>query len=139
MQPNDDRNGKKLPRSLSADIVISSHDHPRHNNIEAIGGEPFVITGPGEYEVKDVFINGVGTFHDLVEGKEKGVNTIFYVNIAGMHLLHLGDLKHPVTVLKLVRNPVVLRTSVGNVYIEEHEFRIVQDNQTSFSGKALLS
>lgn len=99
--PYSPEDGKKLSRALSADIVTVSHDHPRHNNVAAVGAPsaaqsvPFVITGPGEYEVKDVFVTGVGTFHDLVDGKEKGTNTIYYINAAGLHLLHLGDLKHP--------------------------------------------
>lgn len=86
--------GKKLSRALTADIVTSSHDHPRHNNVSAVGGDPFVITGPGEYEVKDTFVTGVETYHDKVEGKEKGKNTIFYITFGGIHMAHLGDLKH---------------------------------------------
>jgi L-ascorbate metabolism protein UlaG (beta-lactamase superfamily) len=87
--------GLKLPRNLAADIVISSHDHSRHNNVSAVGGSPFVITGPGEYEVKDAFVTGVPTYHDMVEGKEKGTNTMFYITVGDIHIVHLGDLKHP--------------------------------------------
>lgn len=87
--------GKKLPRGFAADIVTVSHDHPRHNFIEAVGGEPFVIDGPGEYEIKEMYVSGVSTFHDQVEGKEKGKNVIYYISIDGLHLLHLGDLNHP--------------------------------------------
>ncbi len=86
--------GKKLPRNLTADVVTVSHDHPRHNETGAVAGQPFVITGPGEFEVKEAFITGVPTYHDLVEGKEKGRNTMYFINIGGLHLLHLGDLKH---------------------------------------------
>jgi L-ascorbate metabolism protein UlaG (beta-lactamase superfamily) len=93
--PFSPEDGKKLSRSLAADIVTVSHEHPRHDNVAAVGGEPFVVTGPGEYEVKEVFINGVATFHDLVDGKEKGLNTLYFINLGGLHLLHLGDLKHP--------------------------------------------
>lgn len=89
--------GRKLPRSLTADIVISSHDHPRHNNIAAVGGDTFVIDGPGEFEVKDVFITGVDTYHDEAEGAEKGHNTIYFITVGGVHLAHLGDLKHPLS------------------------------------------
>ena len=89
--------GKKLPREITADIVTSSHDHPRHNNFAAVAGKPFLIDGPGEYEIKEAFVTGVGTFHDLVEGKEKGRNTMYYINVGGLHLLHLGDLKHKLT------------------------------------------
>lgn len=95
MDPFEPEDGKKLSRALVADIVTSSHDHGRHNNIAAVGGNPFVITGPGEYEVKDMFVTGLATYHDMVEGKEKGRNTMYYVTVGGVHLAHLGDLKHP--------------------------------------------
>ncbi|MEK9151871.1 MAG: MBL fold metallo-hydrolase [Patescibacteria group bacterium] len=85
----------KLPRSLAADIVTVSHDHAHHNNLGAVSGEPFVIDGPGEYEVKGMFVTGVSTFHDMVEGKEKGLNTMYYITAGGIHAVHLGDLKHP--------------------------------------------
>ena len=86
--------GKKMPRNISADIVTSSHEHPRHDNIKDVGGDPFVITGPGEYEVKEVFVTGVPTYHDMVEGKEKGQNTMYYITVGDVHMVHLGDLKH---------------------------------------------
>lgn len=97
--PFSSEDGKKLPRSLAADVVTVSHDHSRHNNVGAVsaaagGGGPFVIDGPGEYEVKDVFVTGISTFHDLADGKEKGANTMFYLTIGDLHLVHLGDLKH---------------------------------------------
>ena len=92
--------GKKLSRSLAADIVTVSHDHARHDNVDAVSGptaesKPFVITGPGEYEVKDMFVTGVPTFHDMVEGKEKGMNTMYRITSGEIHMVHLGDLKHP--------------------------------------------
>jgi L-ascorbate metabolism protein UlaG (beta-lactamase superfamily) len=99
--PFSPEDGKKLPRSLSADVVTVSHAHPRHDAIDAVSapggeaGKTFVIEGPGEYEVKDVFITGIPTFHDMVEGKEKGTNTMYYVTVGDLHLVHLGDLKHP--------------------------------------------
>ena len=30
----------------------------------------------------------------MVEGKEKGKNTVFYFTVGGVHMAHLGDLKH---------------------------------------------
>lgn len=95
IDPFEPQDGMKLPRNLAADVVISSHDHSRHNNVGGVGGNPFVITGPGEYEVKDAFVTGVSTYHDMVEGKEKGTNTMYYVTIGDIHIVHLGDLKHP--------------------------------------------
>lgn len=100
IDPFESEDGKKLPRNLAADIVVSSHDHARHNNVAAVApasGEkaPFVITGPGEFEVKEMFVTGIPTYHDLVEGKEKGTNTMCYITVGDVHCVHLGDLKHP--------------------------------------------
>jgi L-ascorbate metabolism protein UlaG (beta-lactamase superfamily) len=95
VDPFEPQDGMKLPRNLAADVVITSHDHDRHNNVAAVGGSPFIIDGPGEYEVKDVFVTGVSTYHDMVEGKEKGTNTMYYITVGDVHIVHLGDLKHP--------------------------------------------
>lgn len=95
IDPFEPEDGKKLPRNITADIVVSSHDHPRHGNIKDIGGTPFVITGPGEFEVKEMFVTGVPTYHDMVEGKEKGTNTMYYITVGDVHMVHLGDLNHP--------------------------------------------
>jgi L-ascorbate metabolism protein UlaG (beta-lactamase superfamily) len=89
--------GLKMP-SLEADIVLVTHDHEDHNNVKIIQGPassadkaPFVITQPGEYEVRDVFIRGISSFHDDVQGKERGQNTIYVVEIEGMRICHMGD------------------------------------------------
>jgi L-ascorbate metabolism protein UlaG (beta-lactamase superfamily) len=83
--------GLKLP-NLSADILLVTHEHGDHNNIKGVKGEPFVVQGPGEYEVKGVFIQGIPSFHDDVNGKERGQNTIFVVEAEGIRFCHLGDL-----------------------------------------------
>lgn len=85
--------GFKLPR-LTADIVTISHNHNDHNNKEAVGGNPFVIDQPGEYEVKNVFIYGLSGFHDKTEGRESGKNIIYKIRTEGLIITHLGDIGH---------------------------------------------
>jgi L-ascorbate metabolism protein UlaG (beta-lactamase superfamily) len=75
IDPYDEKTGFKLP-NLSADIVLVTHDHHDHNNVKAVKGNPFVAESPGEYEIKEVFIKGISSFHDDKNGKEKGKNTI---------------------------------------------------------------
>ena len=77
-----------------ADIVTVSHDHPHHNAIDAVKGEPMVIRGPGEYEVKGVFITGVWSFADAANGKERGRNNIFLFQLDDLVVCHLGSLGH---------------------------------------------
>lgn len=86
------RNG--LPRTLTADIVTVSHDHERHNNVKEVGGDPFVISGPGEYEVKDVMVTGIQACHDDQNCEIKGESNIYYMVAEGLHIAHLGDLGH---------------------------------------------
>ncbi len=81
----------KLP-SLSADILLVTHDHPDHNNVKGVKGDPFLISGPGEYEVKEVFIQGIPSWHDDKEGKERGKNTIYIIEAEDIKFCHLGDL-----------------------------------------------
>ena len=79
------------PPRFRADVVLVTHSHYDHSNIETLGGTPFAITGPGEYEVKGALIRGIQTFHDRVRGLERGLNTIYRLEIEGITLAHLGD------------------------------------------------
>ncbi len=91
IDPYDEKTGPKLP-NLSADILLVTHDHHDHNNIKGVKGELFVIQGPGEYEVKGVFVQGIPSFHDDVQGKERGMNTIYVMEAEDIRFCHLGDL-----------------------------------------------
>jgi len=91
IDPYDEGAGMKLP-NLSADILLVSHQHHDHNNVTGVKGDPFVIDGPGEYEVKGIFIQGIPSFHDDENGKARGKNTIYVVEAEDMRFCHLGDL-----------------------------------------------
>lgn len=88
--PFEKKIGLNPPRG-SADVVIVSHDHFDHNNTKAIGGEPFIIDGPGEYETKGVSINGISSFHDEKKGEERGQNTIYLIEMDNIRVCHMGD------------------------------------------------
>ena len=82
---------------VSAQIVTVSHDHPGHDNVAAIGGDPYVLRGPGEYEVQSVLITAVASYHDTERGKRLGRNTIYLLHIDDVSVCHLGDLGHVLT------------------------------------------
>jgi L-ascorbate metabolism protein UlaG (beta-lactamase superfamily) len=85
--------GYNLPR-LRADVVTVSHEHPDHNNVKAVKGKPKVINGPGEYEIKGIFVIGISTFHDGRRGELRGRNTVYLFDFEGIAVCHLGDLGH---------------------------------------------
>ncbi len=89
--------GLKLPKDMEAQVVVKTHDHQDHNFLEAVTGELVKITGPGEYEIKGVAINGVQTDHDATGGSERGKNTVYNIQIDGVNVVHLGDLGHVLT------------------------------------------
>jgi len=78
---------------FGADIVLSSLNHPDFNGIDQVtfgDKKPFAITGPGEYEVKGVFIKGL-TSESMYDG-EKRINTVFTIELEGMNICFLGAL-----------------------------------------------
>ncbi|MFA6537301.1 MAG: MBL fold metallo-hydrolase [Patescibacteria group bacterium] len=92
---HDEATGLKLPK-MEADLVCVSHNHDDHNNILAVGAidgkNPVIIDRPGEYEIKNVFIKGIGSYHDKKNGEELGKSVMFHMYVNGINLLHLGDL-----------------------------------------------
>lgn len=119
--PYDPYLGFKMAK-VSADIILVSHDHKDHNNVAAVGKtvrkEPFVISGPGEYEILGISVFGIASFHDNSGGKERGKNTIYIINLDGMRLVHLGDLGHKLDDQQLeeVNGADILFVPVGGVY-----------------------
>ncbi|MCR4326024.1 MAG: MBL fold metallo-hydrolase [Patescibacteria group bacterium] len=81
------------PTNFGADIAFISLNNPDMNGAdEAARGErqPFVISGPGEYEVKDITAAGFASGSKW--GGEARTNTLYSVHFDGMSLLYLGAL-----------------------------------------------
>jgi L-ascorbate metabolism protein UlaG (beta-lactamase superfamily) len=88
--------GLKVP-NFEADIVTVSHQHPDHNNVEALRADPFVVDTAGEYDIKGVMIQGIDTFHDAKGGAERGKNIVYRIGMDDLTIVHLGDLGHVFT------------------------------------------
>lgn len=74
---------------LKADVVTVSHDARGHNHVTAVTGNEYVLTGPGEYEIGGVFINGIATY-----GEDNNLrNVIFVFSYDGLTIAHLGDMQ----------------------------------------------
>ncbi|HEY4489498.1 MAG TPA: MBL fold metallo-hydrolase [Candidatus Paceibacterota bacterium] len=88
--------GGTLPAvRFGADIALISRNHPDMNGAKEVAfgdKEPFVISGPGEYEKDGVTIQGFLTKsqYGLPKGQKEAMNTIYSVKLEGMTLVHLG-------------------------------------------------
>lgn len=77
--------------SFGSDIVMISADHPDFNGHEQAtrkDREPFVISGPGEYEVNGIFIHGFPS--KTVYGGEEKINTIYVFEIDSIRVAYFG-------------------------------------------------
>lgn len=87
------KESKLKPVRFGADIAIVSLNNKDFNGVEQVTHgekEPFVISGPGEYEVKKVFIKGLAS-QSQYNGEEK-INTIYSIMLEGINLVFLGAL-----------------------------------------------
>ena len=91
--PFDDSLGYR-PGKAQADVVTMSSPGPAHGNIGMVMGYRKTLSGPGEYEIADVFIFGIKTFRDAAQGAERGRNTVYRVLMDGLVLCHLGAIGH---------------------------------------------
>ncbi len=74
-----------------ADIVLVTHNHGDHANIDAVPGDHRVVQGVGTQAVRGMPFLGIGSYHDKAEGAERGPNTIFVFEVDGVRIAHLGD------------------------------------------------
>ena len=78
----------------TASIVTVSHHHPDHDCVAMVSGKPRIVDGPGEYEISDVIITGIPSFHDNQRGAIRGKNTAYLIQLDEVTVCHLGDLGH---------------------------------------------
>ncbi|MBI1975736.1 MAG: MBL fold metallo-hydrolase [Candidatus Vogelbacteria bacterium] len=101
------RNSDAKPSKFGADIVFVSMDHPDANGVEnATYGDraPFVIDGPGEYEVSGVFVKGIPTVVGDAAGAQ--TNTVFVARLDDISLCHLGFLRSKDEITAAVREQI---------------------------------
>ena len=58
-----------------------THQHPGHNYVAGVEGNPKVLKGPGEYEIAEIFIRGIKTFHDSVQPRAMGVRSLLLIEV----------------------------------------------------------
>lgn len=100
--PPDPRSGHAITKT-EADLVTISHAHDGHSSLRSVGGEPVVLSGPGEYEVQEILVAGIATYHDNEKGALRGKNTVYTVHLDELALCHLGDLGHVLAAADLER------------------------------------
>ncbi|MBT5807860.1 hypothetical protein HOI18_01140 [Candidatus Uhrbacteria bacterium] len=115
VDPYDNSTGLRFPRTLQAELVLSSHDEDDANNSAAVGGEPYLVDMAGEFEVKNIFVFGIHAPLKREHKKKPVPNLIFRIEAESMQIAHLGALDRALTddELRQLKNIDILMVPVG--------------------------
>lgn len=100
------------------DIATVSHQHWDHNAVQHLQGNPTIVSTSGQFEIGQVRIKGVESFHDAAGGLERGRNIIFKLIVEGLEIVHLGDLGQVLEPVQIeaIGHVDILFLPVGGVY-----------------------
>lgn len=106
-------NGTKF----GSDVALITTNHPDYNGISQLSHgerEPFVISGPGDYEVREIFVKGIMSDSNL--GGKKYINTIYTLSMDNIEIVFLGALSDSnlsKEAIEAIGNPDILFIPVG--------------------------
>lgn len=87
----DSKNGKPTRQSSTVGLISVNHrDSNGQDGLHYGDKTAFIIDGPGEYEVADVFVKGVPSQSEY--DKHPRINTIYVTTLEGMRIAYLGAL-----------------------------------------------
>src|SRR5262245_32510586 len=116
---------------VAPDLVLISHFHDDHTQIGVLDNarKPKIVWGltaagkkvdwnSVDDKFKDIRYRTVASYHDTMQGMERGKNTIFCLEVDGMNVVFLGDLGHVLTEgqIKAIGKVDVLLIPVGGIY-----------------------
>ncbi|MCA9354469.1 MAG: MBL fold metallo-hydrolase [Candidatus Kaiserbacteria bacterium] len=81
---------------FGSDAAFVTLWHPDFNGVEQVAHgakQPFVVDGPGEYEIGQVVAHGFGV--KTTYAKQEAYNTIYQVKLEDINMLFLGALSDP--------------------------------------------
>ncbi len=124
IDPYGERVGYENPQ-VTGDLVLVTHEHGDHNNVDLVDGEPIVLRGldeagqvraAGHYldrrpdasrvswfsdRVKmerthnAIRVTSIPSWHDDTQGSQRGANAMFVIEVDGVRIVHCGDLGQP--------------------------------------------
>ena len=103
---------------LKADLITMSHEHHDHCEMSMIVGNPVIARGPQLAAAGSVTARAVNSWHDDVQGKKRGFNTVRIFSIDGLKVVHMGDqgCMPDEDVLEAIGDADVMMIPVGGTY-----------------------
>jgi hypothetical protein len=107
----------KINSHFGADIALVTTNHPDYNGLGQLEyGEriPFAVTGPGDYEVREIFIKGILSSANILD--KKYINTIYSLSVDNINIAFLGALSEEnlsKEALENINEPDILFIPIG--------------------------
>jgi len=89
------KDSKSGTTKFGADVAFITTNHADYNGALQLSHgdrEPFIIRGPGDYEVKSIFVKGVASGSEI--GGKNYINTIYSFAVDGINIAFLGALSN---------------------------------------------
>ena len=93
--PFENEGAVRFPRTLTPDMLVLSHQDTKKFNLDGIQGKPFVVSDPGEYEVKGMYAQGIQDVALEEGGKLRPI--IYRIVAENMSIGFLGQLNRKLT------------------------------------------
>lgn len=119
VDPHDGKSIGIKPPVASADVVLMTHNHYDHNVARVIGGRHTdFLSQEGEFDARGLKVTGLHTWHDSVQGAERGPNIMYLFEMDGISVCHCGDLgcMPDEGVLDRIRNVDMLFVPIGETF-----------------------
>lgn len=103
---------------FGSDIALSTTNHPDYNGFDMVthgDNIPFSVKGPGDYEIKGIFIKGIMT--ESILNEKKYINTIYSLTIENISICFLGCMSNNKVNAEVrgdIGSPDILFVPIGN-------------------------
>jgi len=117
--------GAKRKKEEADIVLLTQKENPYHSDLSWVGGkdgkEPFVISGPGEYEIFGCQILGIDLEAKENPESKAGKTVIYQMKLDDFLLLHLGSLGKKLSQQEVeeLTSVEILMIPVGGVWVLE--------------------
>lgn len=128
--PHDGRSIGIPAPTVTADIILVSHNHYDHNSVKSVEKDTSkVITDERKRTIGDIQVLGIPAYHDTAHGERRGAMILYKFISDEVTFCHLGDLGHELdekTIQQIGKIDILFIPVGGNYTIDaEQAWRVI--------------
>ncbi|MFA6447076.1 MAG: MBL fold metallo-hydrolase [Patescibacteria group bacterium] len=96
--PFENESAIRFPRTVEPEMVVLSNQERKDFNLEGVAGKPFIVSDPGEYEVRGIFAYGI---QDPIADAGEKRPVVYRIEAEDISIGFLGKLNRKLTDVEL--------------------------------------